>query len=180
VPETPQDVRDQREATAHSTVDRLKSLALECKQLSNQSAQTYENLTENPELQALESQLQEAKQHTDTLQAQLKALSAVDRMKRSHEQRTTQQQIHMLQRKVMEVTQRLQPAQDKACLLFTEVESQGAELEQVILTAEQCLEGPVNDAVIQEFTEQEATTKQQVEAARAKLEAFEAELLRPE
>jgi hypothetical protein len=70
--------------------------------------------------------------------------------------------------------------QDKACLLFTEVESQGAELDQVILTAEQCLEGPVNDAVIQEFTEQEATTKQQVEAARAKLEAFEAELLRPE
>jgi hypothetical protein len=56
VPETPQDVRDQREATAQSTVDRLKSLALECKQLSNHSAQTYEKLTENPELQALESQ----------------------------------------------------------------------------------------------------------------------------
>jgi hypothetical protein len=35
VPETPQDVRDQREATARSAVDRLKSLALECKQLSN-------------------------------------------------------------------------------------------------------------------------------------------------
>jgi hypothetical protein len=62
VPETPQDVRDLREATAHSAVDRLKSLALECKQLSNRNAQTYENLTENPELQALESQLQEAKQ----------------------------------------------------------------------------------------------------------------------
>jgi hypothetical protein len=52
VPETPQEIRDQREATAHSAVDRLKALALECKQLSNQSAQTYENLTENPELQA--------------------------------------------------------------------------------------------------------------------------------
>jgi hypothetical protein len=105
VPETPQEIRDQREATAHSAVDRLKSLALECKQLSNQSAQTYENLTENPELQVLESQLQEAKKHADTLQAQLKALSAVDRMKRSHEQCTTQQQIHMIQSKVMEVTQ---------------------------------------------------------------------------
>jgi uncharacterized phage infection (PIP) family protein YhgE len=123
VPETPQDVRDQREATAHSAVDRLKSLALECKQLSNRSAQTYENLTENPELQALESQLQEAKKHADTLQAQLKALSVVDRMKRSHEQRTTQQQIHTIQRKVMEVNQWLQPVQDKACQLFTEVES---------------------------------------------------------
>jgi hypothetical protein len=50
--------------------------------------------------------------------------------------------------------------------LFTEVESQGAELEQVILTAEQCLEGPVNDTVIKEFIEQEATTKHQVEVAR--------------
>jgi hypothetical protein len=180
VPETPQEIRNQREAVACSAVDRLKSLALECKKLSNRSTQTYENLTENPELQTLESQLQEAKQNTDTLQAQLKALSAVERMKRSQEQCTTQHQIHMIQSKVMEVTQRLQPMQDKACLLFTEVESQGAELEQVILIVEQCLEGPVNDAVIQEFTEQEATTKQQVEAARAKLEAFEVELLRPE
>jgi chromosome segregation ATPase len=180
VPETPQEIRDQRETTARSAVDRLKSLALECKQLSNQSAQTYENLTENPELQALESQLQEAKQHADTLQAQLKALSPVERMKRSQEKRTAQQQIHMIQRKVMEVTQRLQPVQDKACQLFTEVESRGAELEQVVIAAEQCLEGPVNDAVIQEFTEQEVVAQQQVEAARAKLEAFEAELVRPE
>ena len=54
----------------------------------------------------------------------------------------------MLQTKVMEVSQRLQPIQEKACQLFTEVESQGAELEQVVIIAEQCLEGPVNDAVI--------------------------------
>jgi hypothetical protein len=67
VPETPQDVRDQREATARSAVDRLKALALECKQLGNWSAQTYDNLTENSELQTLELQLQEAKQHADTL-----------------------------------------------------------------------------------------------------------------
>lgn len=57
VPETPQEIRDQREAIARSAVERLKALALECKQLNNQRAQTYENLTENLELQALESQL---------------------------------------------------------------------------------------------------------------------------
>jgi FtsZ-binding cell division protein ZapB len=60
--ETPQDVRDQREATAQSAVERIKALAMECKKLSNRSAQTYEKLTENPELQALESQLQESKE----------------------------------------------------------------------------------------------------------------------
>jgi hypothetical protein len=48
----------------------------------------------------------------------------------------------MIQSKVMEVSQRLQPVQEKACQLFTEVESQGVELEQVVITAEQCLEGP--------------------------------------
>jgi hypothetical protein len=85
----------------------------------------------------------------------------------------------MLQRKVMEVTQQLQLVQDKACMLFTEVESQGVELEQVVVTTEQCIEGAVNDAVIQEFTKQEATTKLQVEVAQAKIEVFEAELIRP-
>jgi hypothetical protein len=43
---------------------------------------------------------------------------------------------------------------------------------------EQRLEGPVTEKVIQEFTEQEALAKQQVEAA--KLEAFEAEFPRSE
>ena len=79
----------------------------------------------------------------------------------------------------MEVTQWLQPMEDKACLLFTKVESQGVELEQVVIPVEQRLERPVNDAVIQKFTEQEATVKQQVKEARAKLEAFEVELGRP-
>jgi chromosome segregation ATPase len=180
VPETPQDVRDQREATAQSAVERIKALAMECKQLSNRSAQMYEKLTENPELQALESQLQEAKQQAETIQAQLKPLSVVERMKRSQEQRTAQQQIHTIQSRVMEVTQRLQPVQDKAYQLFTEVEGRGAELEQVVTAAEQCLEGPVNDAVIQEFIEQEVVAQQQVEAARAMLEDFEAELPRSE
>jgi hypothetical protein len=96
----------------------------------------------------LEAQIQEAKQHADTLQAQLKALTLVERMKTFPEQRTTQQKVHMLQSKVMEVSQRLQPIREKACQLFTEVEIQGAKLEQVVITVEQCLEGPVNDAVI--------------------------------
>jgi hypothetical protein len=53
----------------------------------------------------------------------------------------------------MEVTQRLQPVQDEACKLLEEIEGQGIELEQVVTSFEQCLEGPVNEAVIQEFTE---------------------------
>jgi hypothetical protein len=56
----------------------------------------------------------------------------------------------------MEVTYRLQPIQDKAYQLFTEVESRGAELEQDFTTVEQFLEGPINDAAIQESVEQEA------------------------
>jgi hypothetical protein len=52
----------------------------------------------------------------------------------------------------MEVTQRLQPVQDEACQLFEETEGQGEELEQVVTAVEQFLEGPVNEAVIQECT----------------------------
>jgi hypothetical protein len=100
----------------------------------------------------------------------------MERMKQSQEQRTAQQQIHTIQRRVMEVTQRLQPVQDKACQLFTKVESRGAELEQVVIIVEQCLEGPINDVVIQEFTNKEVITQQQVKEARAKLKAFDEEL----
>jgi len=42
------------------------------------------------------------------------------------------------------------------------------------------LEGPITEAVIQEFAKKEALMKQQVEAARAKLKAFEAKLPRGE
>jgi hypothetical protein len=42
----------------------------------------------------------------------------------------------MLQSNVMEVTQRLQTVQYKACQLFTEVENQGVELEQVVTVVE--------------------------------------------
>jgi hypothetical protein len=110
----------------------------------------------------------------------MKLLTAVERMKRSQEQCTVQQQVTSIQSRVMEVTQRLQSVQDEACTLFEEIEGQGSQLEQVVTTVEQCLEGPVTEKVIQEFTEQEALVKQQVEAARAKLEAFEAVLPRSE
>ena len=68
--------------------------------------------------------------------------------------------MRTLQSKLMEVSQRLQPVQEKACQLFTEFESQGVEIEQVVSIIEQWLEGPVNDALIQEFTEQEALALQ--------------------
>ena len=42
IPDTPQDVRDQREATARSAVERIKGLTMECNKLSDHSAQTYE------------------------------------------------------------------------------------------------------------------------------------------
>ena len=48
-----------------------------------------------------------------------------------------------------------------------------------MIIVEQCLEGPVNNALIQELAEQEEITKQQVKAARAKLEVLEEELARP-
>jgi hypothetical protein len=80
----------------------------------------------------------------------------------------------------MEVTHKLQLVQDEAFTLFEEIEGRGAKLEQVVTTIEQCLEGPVTKKILQEFTEKEALAKQQVEASQAKLEAFEAELPRPE
>jgi hypothetical protein len=80
----------------------------------------------------------------------------------------------------MEVTQRLQLVQDEAYQLFKEIEGQGEELEQVVIATEQRLEGPLNEAVIQEFAEQEALAQKQVKEAQAKLEAFETELHRLE
>jgi hypothetical protein len=66
----------------------------------------------------------------------------------------------------MEVTQRIQPVRGEACQLFEEIEGRGTELEQVVTIVKQRLEGPVNEAFIQEFFEQEALAQQQVEAAR--------------
>jgi hypothetical protein len=64
---------------------------MECKQPTDCSAQTYEKLTENPELKALESQLQEVKYQAEKIQVQLKPLLVVERMNHSQEQCTTQQ-----------------------------------------------------------------------------------------
>jgi hypothetical protein len=51
----------------------------------------------------------------------------------------------------MEVTQRLQPIQDDACQLFSEIEGRGEEPEQVVTITKQHLEVPINEVVIQEF-----------------------------
>jgi hypothetical protein len=91
-----------------------------------------------------------------------------------------QQQITSIQGRVMEVTQRLQPIQDEVCAVFEEIEGQGSQLDQVVVIMEQHLEGPVTQKLIQELAEQEAQVKQQVEAARSKLEAFEVALPRSE
>jgi hypothetical protein len=76
VPSTPQEVRDQREETTRSAVERIRALASECKKLSDRSAQTYEHLAEDLELRILEAQLQEVKQQASTMQVQLKLLTA--------------------------------------------------------------------------------------------------------
>jgi hypothetical protein len=60
----------------------------------------------------------------------------------------------------MEVTQRLQPIQDEAFQLFEDIEGWGIELEQVVTTIKQILEGLFNEVVTQEFTEQEALAQQ--------------------
>jgi hypothetical protein len=91
VPRTLQDVREKREATAQRVVERIKELAMECKRLSSRSAKTYERLTKDPELKTMDSKLQEAKKQEVAVQAQLKLLSEIARMKLSQEQHTAQQ-----------------------------------------------------------------------------------------
>jgi hypothetical protein len=67
---------------------------------------------------------------------------------------------------MMEVKQQLHLVQVEAWTLFEEIEGQGSQLDQVVATVEQRLEGYVTEQVIQEFTEQVTLVKQQVEAAR--------------
>jgi hypothetical protein len=50
----------------------------------------------------------------------------------------------------------------------------------MVVTVEKHLEGPITEQVLQEFSKQEALAKHQVEAAQAKLEAFEANFPRSE
>jgi hypothetical protein len=65
-------------------------------------------------------------------------------------------------------------------MIFEEVEGQGSQLDQLVVTMEKCLEGPVTEKVIQEFAEQEALAKKKFDVARANLKAFEASLPRSE
>ena len=64
--------------------------------------------------------------------------------------------------------------------MFEKIEGQGSQLDQVVMTAKQHLEAPVIEKIIQDPTEREAQVKQQVEAARVNLEAFEEALPRLE
>jgi hypothetical protein len=57
IPQAPQEVHDQQELNAQSTIERIKTLAAECKQLNIRSTQIYEQLSKDPELKKLESQL---------------------------------------------------------------------------------------------------------------------------
>jgi hypothetical protein len=50
--------------------------------------------------------------------------------------------------------------QDAACILFEEIKGQSAQLEQVVNSVEQQLEGTIMEKVIQEFVDQEALAKQ--------------------
>lgn len=145
---TPQEVCDQREETIKNTVGRIRALASECKQLSYRSEQTYEHLAEDLELRKLEAQLQEAQQQEFLVYAQMKLLTIVEIMKISQEQRTIQKHITALQGRVMEVMQKLQPMQDEACIVFEEIDGQGSQLDQVVASAEQLLEGHVIEKTI--------------------------------
>jgi hypothetical protein len=114
------------------------------------------------------------------MQAQMNLFIVVEIMKRSQEHRMVQQHITTIQGRVMEFTHKLQPMQDEACKVFEEIEGQGSQLDQVVATTEQCLEGSVIEKMIQELTEQEAQAKQKVEVDRVKIKAFEVALPRPE
>jgi hypothetical protein len=65
-------------------------------------------------------------------------------------------------------------------LLFEEIEGQGTLLEKVVVTVEQQLEGPINEVVVHEFTEQEEVAQKKFEVARAKLKTFETKFPRLE
>jgi hypothetical protein len=45
----------------------------------------------------------------------------------------------------MEVTHKLQPMQDEDCKVFEDIDGQDSQLDKVVTTIEQCLEGPVTE-----------------------------------
>jgi hypothetical protein len=62
--------------------------------------------------------------------------------------------------------------------MFSEIEVRREELDQVVIASEQCLEGPINEAIIQDFIEHEDIAQQQVEATPANIKYFEAKIPR--
>jgi len=69
VSSTLQEVCDQREDSTKKMVASITSLASGCKKLSDRKTQMYERLIENPELNKLEAQLQDAQQQAFSLPA---------------------------------------------------------------------------------------------------------------
>jgi hypothetical protein len=55
----------------------------------------------------------------------------------------------------MEVTQKMQPMQDEACKVVEEIDGHGSQLDQVVASVEQRLEGPLTGQMIQELVEKE-------------------------
>lgn len=78
----------------------------------------------------------------------MKLLTALDRMKRSSEQRTMQQQVAELQTKVNAITQRIQPVQDEACQLFEEIDAQGSQLENSFEEVERCIQESITEKIM--------------------------------
>jgi hypothetical protein len=68
--------------------------------------------------------------------------------------------------------------QDEACTLFEEIEGQGSQLEQVVTTLKQRLEGSITKKLIQDFIKKEYLVKKKFKATLAKLKALEAVLPR--
>jgi hypothetical protein len=52
------------------------------------------------------------------VQEMMKLLTVIERVKRYEEQRGVQQKIIVIEGRVMEVTQKLQPMQDESCKVF--------------------------------------------------------------
>jgi hypothetical protein len=57
------------EEATKSAVERIRILDSKCKKLRNKNTQTYEHLTEDPDLRKLQEQLQEAQEHALAFQA---------------------------------------------------------------------------------------------------------------
>jgi hypothetical protein len=70
--------------------------------LKDRSVQDYELLIEDPEMKKMESQLQESQHQAFIMQAQMKLLTTIEKMKISQEQRAFQQDITTIHERVME------------------------------------------------------------------------------